>query len=67
MLVDVGDLWDLGPVSGKILSLETYLSSLITMATIVFSMLKFISGLKIFLETGPCYQQKPTLNHIHLY
>ncbi len=36
-----------GPVSGKILSLETDLSSLITLVTIVFSMLK------IFWETGP--------------
>ena len=37
-----------GPVSGKILSLETDLSSLITLATIVFSMLKITRGLKIF-------------------
>ena len=36
-----------GPVSGKSLSLETDSSSLITMATIVFSMLKFTSGLKM--------------------
>ncbi len=37
----------------KILSLETDLSSLITLATIVFSMLKITRGLKIFWETGP--------------
>ncbi len=44
---------DLGPVSRKILSLEMDLSSLITMVTIVFSMLKITSGLKIFFEILP--------------
>ncbi len=44
---------DKGPVSGRILSLETDLSPLITMATIVSSMLKITRGLKIFWETGP--------------
>ncbi len=43
----------LGPVSGKILSLETDLSSLITMVTIVFSMLKITRGLKIFEKLAP--------------
>ena len=42
-----------GPVSGKILSLEPDLNSLITLVTIVFSRLKIIRGLKIFWETGP--------------
>ncbi len=42
-----------GPVSQRILSLETDLSSLITLVTIVFSMLKITRGLKIFSETGP--------------
>ncbi len=37
----------LGPVSRKILSLEMDLSSLITMVTIVFSMLKNTRGFKI--------------------
>ncbi len=41
---------DQGPVSGKILRLETDLNSLITMVTIVFSMLKINRGLKIFLR-----------------
>ncbi len=38
----------------KILSLETDLSSLLTLVTIVFSMLKITRGLKIFWENGPC-------------
>ncbi len=38
----------LGSVSRKILSLEMDLSSLITMVTIVFSLLKITRGLKIF-------------------
>ena len=42
------DLRVLGAVSGRILSLETDLSSLITLVTIVFSMLKITRGLKIF-------------------
>ncbi len=37
-----------GPVSGNILSQEMNLNSLITMATIIFSMLKIARGLKIF-------------------
>ncbi len=37
-----------GPVSGKILSIETDLSSLITLVTIVFSKLKIARALKIF-------------------
>ncbi len=39
------------PVSGKILNLETDLSSLIPLATIVLSML-ITGGRKIFTETG---------------
>ncbi len=42
-----------GPVSGKILSLETDLSSLITLVTVVFSMLKINRGLKEFLRNWP--------------
>ena len=45
-------VYHLGPVSRKILSLETDLSSLITLVTIVFFMLKITRGLKIFWETG---------------
>ncbi len=41
-------LIDQGPVSGRILSLETDLHSLITLVTIVFSLLKITRGLKIF-------------------
>ncbi len=41
-----------GSVSRKFLSLEMDLSSLITMVTIIFSMLKITRGLKIFWETG---------------
>ncbi len=37
-------------VSEKIISLETDLRSLITLATIVFSMLKITTGLKIFVS-----------------
>ncbi len=37
-----------GPVSGRILSLEMDLSSLITLVTIVFSMLKITRDLKSF-------------------
>ncbi len=37
-----------GPVSGKILSLEMDLGSLITLVTIVFSMLKMTRGLEFF-------------------
>ncbi len=37
----------------KILSIETDLSSLITLATAVFSLLKVTSGLNFFSETGP--------------
>ncbi len=44
---------DQGPVSGKIFSLETDLSSLIAMATIVFSLLKITRGLNIFLRNCP--------------
>ncbi len=42
-----------GPVSRNILSLETDLRSLITMATIVFSMLKITRGPKIFEKLAP--------------
>ncbi len=41
------------PVSGKNLSLETDLRSLITLATIVFSMLKVTRRLKILLRNRP--------------
>ncbi len=41
---------NLRPVSEKILSLKTDLSSLITLATIVFSMPKITSGLKDFFK-----------------
>ncbi len=40
-------------VFGKIVSLQTDLSLLIIMATIVFSMMKITSGLKIFREPDP--------------
>ncbi len=49
---------DQGSVSRKILSLEIDLSSLITMVTIVFSLLKFTRGLKIFEKLTPCSQIK---------
>ncbi len=42
-----------GPVSAKIVSLETDLSLLIIMAAIVVCMLKITSGFKNFRETGP--------------
>ena len=42
-----------GPYSRKILGLKTTLSSPITMATIVSSVVKFNLGLKTFLEAGP--------------
>ncbi len=43
----------MGRFSKKIWSLETDLSSLIALATIVFSLLKVTRGLKILPETGP--------------
>ena len=51
LVVDKENMLDFilqGPGSEKILSLETDLSSLITLVTIVFSMLKITRGLKFF-------------------
>ncbi len=56
----------LGPVSERILSLETDLSSLITLVTIVFSMLKIARGLEIFWETGPL-ALSASQDKLHIY
>ncbi len=50
-------LW---PVSGRILSLEMDLRSLITLVTIVFSMLKITRGLEVFWETGTWFSVRET-------
>ncbi len=42
------------------------LSSLITMVTIVFSMLKITRGLKIFWETGPRWQKMQPICLLHI-
>ncbi len=69
MLILGGSVTKQSRVSGKSLSLETDINSLITLATIVLSMLRIARGVKIFLRNWPhrsltCVE--PDLTCIHV-